>query len=390
MARSFGQKNKVNRDLFAYNIMLLGESGVGKTSMMANVMKKFCSDDEYLILQVGKEEGCKTIDGLMWEQINTWKQFTAFVDEVVKNREDWGSLKCVTIDTIDQLIDICTPHVIKLWNSSQMGKKDFVPALTLNQAWGGFGKADEYMMGLILDQIWKLKSVNVSVFIVGHTRRRENVDPVSGLTFSTMSAAISLKNFESIKTKMDVVAIAYVDREMISRDFGKANIVTKEQKTINEVTSEARKVAFRSSAYVLDSKSRFSDIVDEVVLDADAFVGAIQDAIDKAASGSVKKSMTAKPAPKVEEPEEPEEDEEFEDLVDDVAEDEVDELMTEEEETATPVTEERLNVIRAAFKSTKDAGKKAKVKQILANSGGKLSMAMSAEDVAKVEEILEV
>lgn len=408
MARSFGRKNTVNKDLFAYNIMLLGESGVGKTSMMAEVMKKFCNDDEYLVLQIGKEEGCKAINGLMWEQIDTWKQFTSFVDEVVKNREDWGSLKCVTIDTIDQLIDIATDPTIKLWNTSQMGKKDFTPATTLNQSWGGFGEGDKKLMSLILDQIWKLKSVGVSVFIVGHTRRRENVDPVSGMTYSTMSAAISLSNFERIKTKMDVVSIAYIDREMVSKDFGKENIVTKKQKTINEVTNEARKIAFRSSAYVLDSKSRFPDIVNEVPLDATAFVEAIQDAINKAAEKGDDISTPAKPTikkqtPKVEEPMTYEPDEEDrvmvtamkeadeapldleEDVIEDIFEDELD----GEDESIVPVDKDTLAEIRANFK-TADASAKAEIKTILGNYGGKLANEMKPSDVAKIKEILEI
>ena len=83
MARSFGRQNTVNRDMFAYNTMLLGESGCGKTTMIAEVMRKFCKPDEYIVLQIGKEEGCKAINGLMWDQIDTWKQFVSFVDEVV-------------------------------------------------------------------------------------------------------------------------------------------------------------------------------------------------------------------------------------------------------------------------------------------------------------------
>lgn len=293
MARSFGKKNVVSKNIFDYNIMLLGEAGVGKTTTMANVMRKFCKDDEYVCLQIGKEDGCKAISGLIWDSIPTWKSFKDFVNEVVTNREDWGTLRCVVLDTIDQLIDICTPAVIREWNQSNLGKKDFVPAKTLNQSWGGFGKADEYMMGLILDQIWKLKSVGVSVFIVGHTRRRDVVDPVSGLTYSTMSAAIPLKDFDALKTKMDIVSIAYIDREMTSKEFGRENIVTKKKSTINEVSNEARKIAFRSSAYVLDSKSRFPEIVDEVPMNADAFVQAIQDAID-AAAGENTETIPAK------------------------------------------------------------------------------------------------
>lgn len=406
MARSFGKKNTVNRDMFAYNIMLLGESGVGKTSMMAEVMKKFCKDDEYLVLQIGKEEGCKAINGLMWEQIDTWKQFTSFVDEVVKNRDDWGSLKCVTLDTIDQLIDIAAPHVIRLWNTSQMGKKDFVQADTLNQSWGGWGKGDEKMMNLILDQIWRLKSVGVSVFLVGHTRRRESVDPVSGMTYSTMSASISLSNFEKIKTKMDVVAIAYIDREMVSREFGKENIVTKKQQKINEVTNEARKVAFRSSAYVLDSKSRFPDIISEVPLDASAFVEAIQDAINKAAEkGDGVETTSTETAPRnlagelFEEhcmkfcPTEPVEDDNLssmspDDVPFDTNNDDIfDEPEVKEEPKLIKIDAARLGAIRATFR-TADANTQKEVRKYLVNYNNKLSDEMLESDVLAIEKAL--
>ena len=410
MARSFGKKNVVNKDIFSYNLMLLGEAGVGKTSTMAEVMRKFCKDDEYLMLQIGKEDGCKAISDLMWDSVKDWKEFTEFVKEVVTNRADWGTLRCVVIDTIDQLIDICTPYVIKAWNSSQMGTKDFKPAKTLNQAWGGFGKADEYMMSIILDEIWKLKSVNVSVIILGHTRRRDVVDPVSGLTYSTMSAAIPLKDFDALKTKMDVVGIAYIDREMTSREYGRENIVTHKKTTINEVSNEARKIAFRSSAYVLDSKSRFPEIIDEVPLNADAFVKAIQDAIDKAAAnGTDVESTTTKPTtkkttkktPVVVEEEPAEEDvlaslkamtgytEEDNTIPFDVTE-EIDDIFAEEEtveDEMITLDAARLAAIRNSFKSA-DATTKAKVKAHLVNYNNKLCDTMKQSDVDAIESVL--
>lgn len=388
MARSFGKKNVVSKNIFDYNIMLLGEAGVGKTTTMANVMRKFCKDDEYVCLQIGKEDGCKAISGLIWDSIPTWKSFKDFVNEVVTNREDWGTLRCVVLDTIDQLIDICTPAVIREWNQSNLGKKDFIPAKTLNQSWGGFGKADEYMMGLILDQIWKLKSVGVSVFIVGHTRRRDVVDPVSGLTYSTMSAAIPLKDFDALKTKMDIVSIAYIDREMTSKEFGRENIVTKKKSTINEVSNEARKIAFRSSAYVLDSKSRFPEIVDEVPMNADAFVQAIQDAIDAAAGENTETIPTkAKKITKKAKVEEPvvEEDEEIDatpvqsDDVnevetapwDDDTDEEIDLFDENNEDNAETFDEDAAKAaIRPAFKNV-DAETKKIIKGIL--NGAKLA-----------------
>ena len=408
MARSFGKKNVVNKDIFSYNLMLLGEAGVGKTSTMAEVMRKFCKDDEYLMLQIGKEDGCKAISDLMWDSVKDWKEFTEFVKEVVTNRADWGTLRCVVIDTIDQLIDICTPYVIKAWNSSQMGTKDFKPAKTLNQAWGGFGKADEYMMSIILDEIWKLKSVNVSVIVLGHTRRRDVVDPVSGLTYSTMSAAIPLKDFDALKTKMDVVGIAYIDREMISKEYGRENIVTHKKTTINEVSNEARKIAFRSSAYVLDSKSRFPEIIDEVPLNADAFVNAIQDAIDKAAANGVdvETPTEPKPSPKKSTKKTPvvEENDEFDDAMEklkdivDNAEaiesgdapfdvDDMDIFNEDVEDEMITLDAERLGAIRNAFKNS-DASIKAKVKSHLTAYGNKLCDTMSRSDVDAIESVL--
>lgn len=359
MARSFGKKNVVSNDIFSYNIMLLGESGVGKTTLVSNVMRKFCNENEYLMLQIGKEEGCKAIPDLMWESIPTWKDFIAFVDEVVRNRDDWSELKCVAIDTLDALIDICTPYVIKAWNSSQMGKKDFsTPATTLNQCYGGFGKGDEVLMDQILEQIWKLKSVGVSVIVVGHTRRRENVDIVSGLTYSSMSASIALKNFEAIKTKMDIVAMAYIDREVATRDFGRENIVTHKQQTINEVTNEARKIAFRSSAYVLDCKSRFPNIVEEVPMDAEEFVKAIQDAIADAASGAelprkLEPAITESvPAIETEPDQEPEVYEiELEAVIYDDTEDNAEDLVTKIHDTFAGASTDKQNAAKAVMKS---------------------------------------
>jgi hypothetical protein len=171
------------------------------------------------------------------------------------------------------------------------------------------------------------------------------------------------------------------------------------------MNDEARKIAFRSSAYVLDSKSRFPDIISEVPLDATAFVEAIQDAINKAAEKGIDdapttKKSTKKKAPKVEEPvvEEPEEEidedlkaeyeahtgDEMYGIEEDIfADEEVD------EEDIAPVDKDTLAEIRANFK-TADASAKAEVKTILGNYNGKLANEMRPSDVAKIKEILDI
>ena len=86
------------------------------------------------------------------------------------------------------------------------------------------------------------------------------------------------KYFNSMKTKLDFLGVAYIDREVITEKIGRKDIKGKEL-TRNVVASEARKIAFRSDDYNLDSKSRFSDIVAEIPLDSKEFIKAMQDAI---------------------------------------------------------------------------------------------------------------
>ena len=63
----------------------------------------------------------------------------------------------------------------------------------------------------------------------------------------------------------------------------KGNAITR-----NVVANEARKIAFRSDDYNLDSKCRFPQIVSEIPLDTDEFIKAIEDAIKAEQSKSGK------------------------------------------------------------------------------------------------------
>ena len=60
---------------------------------------------------------------------------------------------------------------------------------------------------------------------------------------------------------------------------GKKNIVTKKEEIKTTIKDETRKIKFRDDSFVVDSGSRFSDIVPEINLDADEFITAITDAI---------------------------------------------------------------------------------------------------------------
>lgn len=54
MARKFGKKNVIKVDPLAYNVGLIGESGIGKTTLMKQTCEKLAGEDGYMILNIGK------------------------------------------------------------------------------------------------------------------------------------------------------------------------------------------------------------------------------------------------------------------------------------------------------------------------------------------------
>ena len=144
-------------------------------------------------------------------------------------------------DTLDQLLEIVEPETVRRWNVENQGKKDFTTVKTLNQSWGGFGRGEDKVLEIIFDRMWELKKVGVAFWSCGHTKTREILDPISGQTYTTLSTNMMQKYFNGVKTKMHVVGMACIDREIIKEKTGRKNIVTKEEVTRNKVVSESRK-----------------------------------------------------------------------------------------------------------------------------------------------------
>ena len=67
----YGCKNKLKVNPLAYNLMLIGESGIGKTT----VIKEYCdrlAPDKYIFLECGKEDGADAIDGINYINCPEW------------------------------------------------------------------------------------------------------------------------------------------------------------------------------------------------------------------------------------------------------------------------------------------------------------------------------
>ena len=367
MGRKFGHRNTVSENLADYMIGLLGEPGIGKTSLMVEVCHKEFGDDGYILFNCGREQGINAINNAIYEDIEDWKKFEEVVKDIVKNKQtDYPDLKVVVIDTIDSLLDLSTAETIRRWNAENMGKKNFEPAKVLSACWGGFSGPLDYNLNLVLDKFWELKKVGVQVFIIGHVKTKEIVDPITGVTYSTITTDMSQRDFNAFKNKLHLVGIAYIDRTIETENTGRKNIITHKDVTVNKVKSENRRISFRDDQYVVDSKSRFPDIVPDIPLDADAFIKAVKDAIraarknDSTPAPAVTEPIpTPKPEPVVEEKEEVPFDED------------VPPMNEPEEVPEGEYPDGLVDIILSEYK-TADDDKKSKVKAILKEHGTKV------------------
>lgn len=286
MAMKYGKRNEVKVNPLAYNFALIGESGIGKTTVIKQYVEKLAGEDGYMFLEIGKEDGADAINGINYLNCPEWDMdydedtnsigFNTFIEDVIDNRStDWKDLKVVVVDTCDELFAIAEPEVIAMHNKENPNKR----VKSIKAAFGGFQAGEDKAIEIVLDRLWALKKVGVSFIVIGHTKTRNVTDPVTGEDYMQLTTNMTQKYFNAIKTKVHFLGVAAIDREIVKEKTGKKNIVTGQDIKKGVVKGETRKITFRDDNFVIDSKSRFSNIVESIPLDADALIKAVTDAI---------------------------------------------------------------------------------------------------------------
>lgn len=359
---AFGKRSVVSNNIWDFSIGLIGESGIGKTTVMSAMCEKLLGADGYMLLNIGKEWGVSAIGGITYEDVPDYKTWDAITRDIIKNKAtDYPNLKVIVADTLDQLFDIIQPYIIDTYNHEHMGEKDFKKASTIAAAYSGFGRGEDKVIETLLKRIEVLRSAGVMFWFTGHTKSREIVDPLSGVTYTSLTTNMMQRYFNAIKTKTDVLGVACIDRDVVKEGLGRKDIITKKEVTRNKVVSESRKIKFRDESYCVDSKSRFAGITPEISLDADEFIDALTTAIKAAGGVSKPKAVTKTPEPeKTPDPDPIDED----DLDPDTFED-----ITADEDTFD--IEAYRDEIRTKFKASKDKETRDKVREILAEKCGK-------------------
>lgn len=388
----FGKKVSVRKGMENYMIGVMAPSGFGKTTLLYKVCDKLFGEDGYILLDVGDENGVAAIDGVVAERVPTWKAFKEVVDDIVKNKEsDYADLKVLVLDTLDSTFEIAETSVVATYNREHMGEPNFKPSTSINSVEGGFGRGLDRVIETVKKEINRLNNVGVGVWWTSHVKERDQTDLFTGTNYTQLTASMSMKYFNSIKDISHLIGFGYYDRSIQKVEVGDANPITKKKKTRESVTSEYRKIKFRDDSLVADAKSRFSDIVDEINLDTDEFIKAVEDAI-ASASGSPTKAKKITKKTKVEEHVVEDEEIDATPVQSDETEnapwddDDTDLFDENNEDDEDPFDENAAKAaIRPAFKNA-DAETKKKVKELL--NGEKLNEVHSKETLKAILEAL--
>jgi hypothetical protein len=410
----FGKKVSVSTNINDYMVGIMAPSGFGKTTLMYQICEKEFGSDGYIVLDMGTEDGVSAIEGVVAESVPTWKKMKEVVDDIVKNKDtDYPDLKVVVLDTLDAAFEIAEIFTIDAWNRENISQKDFKKATSINSVEGGFGKGMDRVIDTVKKEIAKLDKVGVKTYWTSHVKEKDQSDLFTGANYTSLTANMPMKYFNSIKNSSHVIGFGYFDRSIEKQEVGDANPMTKKKKERKAVIDETRKIKFRDDALVADAKSRFKYITDEINLDRDEFIQAIKDAIDAerkngGAAPTTKKTPTKKTTKKLEPVVEEERDQEDAELLAALKEmyaseedstvdnevpfdidDDIDNVIEEEvdEDAIITLDDDRLNAIRDAFKAS-ELAIKSKVKKHLVDYNGKLSAEMKQSDVDAIESIL--
>lgn len=290
---AFGRKNSVNIDPLSYNICLLGESKIGKSTLVKEMCEKLTNyaDGGYLFLECGQERGADAIEGINYincpeyhmdyDELTNSAGFSDVCEDIIANKNtEYKNLRVVIWDTYDQLIKMAEDESIRLWNKEcrEKGSPEKVVS-SINGAWSGFGRGEKKAIDIMFDMMARLRSVGVSTFVIGHVKNKDITDAVTGETYQTLTSDQQQNYFNALKKNLHFLGLAYIDRQIV-KENGKKNPVTGKEKKIGRVKSETRKIKFRDDNYAVDSGCRFAEIVNEIQMDADAFIDAIKDAIE--------------------------------------------------------------------------------------------------------------
>lgn len=287
MARRSFKRNQVKASILGYYYYIRGVEKSGKTTLFYDINETlFGNQDHGLTISMGKEDGYKALQDMQVEVVDditkidekgkvklvktAWKQFVELVDDLVLDKMDNDTdIELISIDTYDELCRLASDEVVRESNKENPTKQ----CKSINGAFGGFNGGFERFEKIVEEQLYRLRSVGYTLFVISHTKVRTikekgmNEDE----SYQMLTTNLDTRFDNVVAHKADVIATIQIDKDISD---GKLN-------------GTKRYIYFRESNFV-KAGSRFKQIVEKVELSAPNFIKAIEDGI----RASMRKPMT--------------------------------------------------------------------------------------------------
>jgi hypothetical protein len=325
---ALGKKHEVKVAMESYTHLVMGTKKIGKSSLIADIAKDiYGSINNLLVISIGDEDGYSALDGLIYENPTSWKEFVAVIDELVKNSDE-NPYKIISIDTIDELVDLAERETIRQSNIENPTKQ----VQTVNAAFGGYGHGRDKVIDLIQEQIMRLRRTKYGVFLVGHNKIKSIKQKMEGENYNVISSNLTEDYFNAFAYKADIIC----------------NIVSEKVVKNGALDANERYMYFRDDGFV-EAGSRFPTMPTHVPYGARNY----HDAVISGIKASLNTSVS---------------DKDFEKKRQDALKQKETEAKKFAEKDGQVENEELLEMVTAAFKSgTKD--QKESAKQMLSEFG---------------------
>ena len=389
--------NTILADIKNVSIYLRSTKKFGKTTLFRDViLAKYGDPSRGLLVGCGNEKGYKMLDNLNCTQVSTYKELAELKEWLIKEKGKSHNIEIVAFDTGDELTLIADKETIRRSNLENPNKT----TKSIKAAFGGFTGGEKYSANdIIKPYMTELQDAGFGVWVIAHTKFK-TIKEKGGLEedgYMQLTSNMGADYEAAFGDCFDVVLTGVIDRAFEEKQV---------KDTVKKyATDTVRKLYFRGTP-LIDAGGRFADgaVPEYLVFDkpnmAEEFIKTVEEGMEKSKTTFTTKPSTKKKSTKKSEPVEENEvndmldklkeaygdttEEGIESVPFDVDEDEEEFINTDEIIT---LDSDRLTAIRTAFKAA-DAGTKAKVKEHLAEYGGKLSATMKQGDVLAIEDIL--
>lgn len=265
--------NKIKASLNSYpQFCLMGTPKIGKTTFFRDlVLYEYKDPSKGLLISCGSEEGYHALDQLQVAVASSWsgeydedtdsQGLVSIIDEVIDTRKETG-IQIVAFDTLDTMADLAEAEVCRLWAREA---KIPIKNVTINSAFGGYGKGLDKEIDLILEQIARLRAVGIAVFILSHTKLKEKSDMYSGEKYEQITNNLQNKLFTAVESGAQMVCTAIMERDIQN----------------GKITNERRRLYLVRTSQV-DAGCRFPDMPESIEFTPEAFMNAFRQGVKNA------------------------------------------------------------------------------------------------------------